>query len=84
MDLVHSYQIPDLLYYLDDFITVGPLNRLKCAHNLSTAIAVWGKCVGPLTVLVVLGIEVDSVNQIACLPIEKLSVLKELITLRLT
>lgn len=39
---------------------------------------------GPLTVLVVLGIEVDSVNQIACLPIEKLSVLKELITLQLT
>ena len=48
------------------------------------AIAVWGKCVGPSTVLVVLGIEVDSVNQIACLLIEKLSVLKELITLQLT
>ena len=39
---------------------------------------------GPSTVLVVLGIEVDSVNQIACLPIEKSSVLKELSTLRLT
>ena len=39
---------------------------------------------GPSTVLVVLGIEVDSLNEIACLPIEKLSVLKELITLRLT
>ena len=62
----------------------GPPESSQCAHNLSTAIAVWGKCVGPLTVLVVLGIEVDSVNQIACLPIEKLSVLKELITLRLT
>ena len=28
--LVHSYQIPDLLHYLDDFITVAPpLSRLS-------------------------------------------------------
>ena len=91
--LVHSYQIPDLLYYLDDFMTVSPPESSQCAHNLSTAIAVCkrlclplhpGKCVGPSTVLVVLGIELDSVSQVARLPAEKLLALKELITLWLT
>ena len=38
--LVHSYQIPDLLHYLDDFITVAPPESSQCAHNLSTALAV--------------------------------------------
>ena len=72
--LVHSYQNPDLLHYLDDSITTGPPESSQCAHNLSTAIAVCrrlglplhpGKCVGPSTVLVALGIELDSVNQVA-------------------
>ena len=39
---------------------------------------------GPSTVLVVLGIELDSVSQVAPLPAEKLLALKELITLWLT
>ena len=74
-------------------MTVGPPESSQCAHNLSTAIAVCkrlclplhsGKCVGPSTVLVVLGIELDSVSQVACLPAEKLLALKELITLWLT
>ena len=90
---MHSYQIPDLLHYLDDFITAGPPESSQCAHNLSAAIAVCrrlglplhpGKCVGPSTVLVVLGIELDSVNQVARLPPEKLSALHELITSWLT
>lgn len=64
--LVHSYQIPDLLHYLDDFITVAPPpESSQCAHNLSTTIAVCkclglplhpGKYVCPSTVLVVFGI----------------------------
>ena len=87
--VVHSYQIPDLLHYLDDFITMGPPEWSQCAHNLRTALAVCkrlglplhpGKCVGPSTVLVVLGIELDSVNQEARLPAQKLSALKELIS----
>ena len=68
---MHSYQIPDLLHYLDDFNTMGPSESSQCAHNLRTALTVCkhlglplhpGKCVGPSTVLVVLGIELDSVN----------------------
>ena len=87
--LVHSYQIPDLLHYLDDFITMGPPESSQCAHNLRTTLAVCkrlglplhpGKCVGPSTVLVVLGIELDSVNQVARLPAQKLSTLKQLIS----
>ena len=38
--LVHSYQIPDLLHNLDDFITVDPPESSQCARNLSTALAV--------------------------------------------
>ena len=34
-----------------------------------------GKCEGPATVLVVLGNELDSINQAACLPADKLSAL---------
>ena len=38
--LVNSYQIPDLLHYLDDFITAGPPRSLQCAQNLATAMKV--------------------------------------------
>ena len=70
--LVNSYQIPHLLHYLDDFITAGPPRSLQCAQNLATAMEVCqrlglplhpGKCVGPSTVLTVLGIKLDSSNQ---------------------
>lgn len=87
--LVHSHHIPALLHYLDDFITAGPPDSPQCAHNLAVALAACkrlglplhpGKCVGPAMVLVVLGIELDSVSQIARLPAEKLSALKDLIS----
>ena len=86
--LVHSYQVSDLLHYLDDFITAGPPASTQCARNLSMALAVcdWlglplhpGKCVGPATVLTILGTELDSVNQVARLPAEKLEALQDLI-----
>ena len=86
--LVNSYQIPNLLHYLDDFITAGPPQSLQCAHNLATAMEVCqqlglplhpAKCLGPSTVLVVLGIELDSDNQVARLLQEKLLALQNLI-----
>ena len=86
--LVTSYQIPDLLHYLDGFITAGPAQSSQCAQNLATALEVCHrlglplhpvKCIGPSTRLVVLGIELDSVNQVAHLPQEKLLLLQELI-----
>jgi len=36
--LVTSYQIPDLLHYLDDFITAGPAQSPQYAQNLATAL----------------------------------------------
>lgn len=38
--LVNRHQVPDLLLYLDDFITAGPPQSPRCAENLNTAIAV--------------------------------------------
>ena len=37
--LLHSYQVSDLLHYLDDFITAGAPALIQCARNLSTALA---------------------------------------------
>ena len=38
--LVNNYKVPDLLHYLDDFITAGPPDSPQCAQNLSTALLV--------------------------------------------
>ena len=66
-------------HYLHDFITTSHPESSQRAHNLSTAMEVWkhlvglplhpGKWVGPSTVLVVLCIELDSVNQVAPFPL---------------
>ena len=80
--LLNNYHLPDLLHYLDDFITAGPPNSPQCENNLSTASSVCAtlglplhpsKKVGPTTCMVTLGIELDSVNQLARLPNDKLT-----------
>ena len=84
--LVHNYGIEDLLHYLDDFILAAPVNSVVCASNLQVAVAVVArlglplhpqKCLGPASCMVVLGIELDTAPQIACLPADKFSALKE-------
>lgn len=86
--LLNAHNVSDLLHYLDDFITAGPPDSNQCAENLATSLAVCrslglplhpDKCVGPSTRLVVLGIELDSMAQVARLPMEKLCALQELI-----
>ena len=86
--LLNSYNVPDLLHYPDDFITAGPSDSPQCALNLGTALAVCkklglplhpGKCVGPSPLLTVLGIELDSLSQVARLRADKLYALKEFI-----
>ena len=86
--LKNKYRVIDLMHYLDDFITAGPADSLQCSHNLQTSLAICrslglplhpNKCIGPSTRLVVLGIELDSLDQTARLPAEKLMALKELI-----
>lgn len=86
--LVNNYQIPDLLHYLDDFITAGPPDSPQCALNLRTAPRVCqslglplhsGKCMGPSPVMTVLGIELDSVAQVARLPDDKLLAIQDMV-----
>ena len=89
--LLNSHNVSDLLHYLDDFITAAPPplpDSNQCAQNLATSQAVCNslglplhpdKCIGPSSCLVVLGIELDSVAQVARLPAEKLHALQELI-----
>ena len=82
--LKENYFIADLLHYLDDYLTAGPPDSPLCLDNLNKAKAVCAKlglplhpkkCVGPSTSLVVLGIELDSVQQLARLPADKLEAL---------
>ena len=86
--LRNKYRVADLMHYLDDFITACPADSLHCAQNLQTSLAVCrslglplhpDKCIGPSTRLVVLGIELDSLDQTARLPAAKLTALQELI-----
>ena len=75
-----NYAISELLHYLDDFITAGPVNSPSCTQRLNTAISVVSnlglplhpqKCIGPATSLVVLGIELDTVVETVRLPTDK-------------
>ena len=86
--LVNNYQIPHLLHYLDDSITAGPPDSPQCALNLRTALRVCeslglplhpGKYMGPSAVMTVLGIELDSLAQVARLPEDKLLALRDMV-----
>ncbi len=70
-----NYAVSDLTSdYLDDYITAGPPHLPQCARNLAVASSVCkrlglplhpDKTEGPTTCLIVLGIELDSILQIA-------------------
>ena len=75
--LLHNHCLSDLLRYLDNFITVGPPQSSQC-HRLGLPLHA-NKFVGPATSMTILGIELDSVNQVACLPEDKLLALRDLI-----
>ena len=75
--LVNNYGIDDLLQYLDDFILAAPANFSICKSNLHVTVSKWWpgwvplhpqKCLGPASCMVVLGIELDTLAQIARLP----------------
>ena len=86
--LRHNYSIRDLLHYLDDYITAGPPESPDCARNLAVASSVCqrlglplhpDKTVGPSTCLTVLGIELNTILQVARLPTAKLLDIKLLL-----
>ena len=56
-----NHSIPDLLHYLDDYITAGPTDSQQCLCNLNKVKAVCSRlglplhpCVGPVSCMVVL------------------------------
>ena len=86
--LLNTQSVSDLLHYLDDFITAGPPDTNQCAENLAISMTVCNslglpihpdKCIGPSTRLVVLNIELDFMAHVACLPMDKLCAIQELI-----
>ena len=86
--LQNNYSIKFILHYLDDFLTIAPGDTSECANNVTAARLVFSrlglplhptKCEGPTTLLVFLGIELDSVSQTARLPQEKLAETRRLL-----
>lgn len=87
--LVNNYGIDELLHYLDDFIMAAPVNSLGSAANLQVAVSVVSrlglslhpqKCLGPTSCMVVLGIELDTAAQIACLSADKFVAIQEVLS----
>ena len=75
----NKYSVENLMPYLDDFVTAGPADSLRCSQNVQTLLAVSRslglplhphKCIGPSTHLVVLGIKLDSLDRTIRLPAE--------------
>ena len=75
--LRNNYVIDMLTHYLDDFWIAGPANSTQCASNLYRIQDVFhklgvpiapDKLEGPTTCITCLGIEMDSVAQVICLP----------------
>ena len=79
--LKSNYLIKYLLHYLDDFLSLAPAGSSECADSVVIARSVFSrlglplhpsKCEGPTTVLIFLGVELNSITQTARLPHEKL------------
>ena len=83
--IIRSRGVGHILYYLDDFLIMGKADSVDCLNNLSSLLQTCEelgiplaaeKLEGPITKLTFLGIELDSVQQVAHLPMDKLSKLK--------
>ena len=83
--LIHNYDIRDLLHYLDDCILAGSAGSSISVHvlNFEKAISIVSqqglplhpqKCIGPASCL-------DTVAEVACLPVDKLTALRQLLQL---
>ena len=82
-------QVPHIIHYLDDYFTAGAPGSDQCAQHLETITSICNKLgfplakdkvEGPSTVLIFLGILLDSSKMELRLPVEKLQLLKTLIT----
>ena len=86
--LQNNYGFECLIHYLDDYLIITPANFSECHHLLTIFLSVckllgipvaFDKVEGPATLIVFLGLELDSVKQQIRLPVDKLeAILKEL------
>ena len=86
--LQNNYGFECLIHYLDDYLIITPANFSECHYLLTIFLRVckllgipvaFDKVEGPATLIVFLGLELDSVKQQIRLPVDKLeAILKEL------
>lgn len=85
MWFLHCNDIQYGLHYLDDFLLLGPANSKVCQQALETTLQLCDqvglpvapeKTEGPVTTLIFLGIELDTVSLKMCLPQDKLTKLQ--------
>ena len=90
--LTNNYAVAHIMHYLDDFLTLG-CNTSECSRNVGLITSLFNKLgvpiaedkqEGPSTVLTFLGITLDSFRLEARLPPDKLSSIKDAITVWLT
>ena len=81
MWVLHERGVHTALHYLDDFLVLGPPGTPVCGEALATTLALCAelgfpvaddKTEGPATVLMFLGIEIDTIQQQVRLPEDKL------------
>ena len=84
--MIRQRGVHNIFHYVDDFIIVGKPNTQECASALATTLETFSalgvpaepeKCEGPLTILPILGIEVDTVEMQLRLPADKLHCLNQ-------
>ena len=84
--VIESHGVQHIMHYLDDYLLLGSPESLECQRALEITLTCCQnmgvpvadhKTEGPSTVLVFLGIEVDTINGTLRLPDEKLCRLKE-------
>ena len=82
--LENYFAIPNSFHYLDDFFMAGPPDSPHCQQALSDMLTLCSavqaplkpeKVLGPATLMVILGIELDTISMQARLPEDKLSAL---------
>ena len=87
--MIRQKGVEELDHYLDDFSIVGPPKSQRCQRDLESSLATCEeagcpvaeeKTKGPATEIILLGIELDSVNLQLRLPQEKLKKLKKLLS----
>ena len=84
--VIESHGVQHIMHYLDDYLLLGPPESLECQRALETTLTYCQnlgvpvadhKTEGPSTLLVFLGIEIDTINRTLRLPREKLCQLQE-------